>query len=255
LLYELKEDDLVVIKISGEALSGPDEKNPIFPYDPETALRIVQEIVAAKAKMPMRRIAIVPGGGNVFRGAKGASQGMDRNEADNFGMLATVQNGVVLKDLFMRASSIIANLYSAVECAKVAAPYIRGKVLSDLSKGRVVILAGGIGRPYFTTDTAGASYALELGAKLLAKGTNVKGVFDRDPRVDPNAKFIPMLDYDRATREKLGVMDGESWPLCEKTKLPIRIFSLKEHGNITRVLLAEPIGSLVTDSQQSLALA
>ena len=205
--------------------------------------------------MPTRGIAIVPGGGNIFRGAKGASQGMNRSEADNFGMMATVQNGVVLKDLLTRACGVQTTLFSAIECAKVAAPYIRGKAMSDISKGRVVILAGGIGRPFFTTDTAGASYALELGAQLLAKATNVKGVFNKDPEQHSDAVFLPTLDYDRATLDKLAVMDGEAWPLCQRHKVPIRIFSLKEAGNITRVLLGEPLGSLVSEAQQSMALA
>lgn len=255
MLHALKEHDLVVMKISGEAFAGPDEKNPIFPYDPDTALRIAQEIAAAKGKMPTRGIAIVPGGGNIFRGAKGASQGMNRSEADHFGMMATVQNGVVLKDLLNRVCGVHATLFSAIECAKVAAPYIRGKALSDISKGRVVILAGGIGRPFFTTDTAGVSYALELGAQLLAKATNVKGVYTRDPREFPDAEFIPSLDYDRATLGKIAVMDAEAWPLSQKHKVPIRVFSLKEHGNITRVLLGEPLGSLVSDLPQAAAHA
>lgn len=244
---ELDEDDLVVLKLSGEALAGPDKEHPIFPYDPDTALRIMQEIAASKSMNPRRRIAIVPGGGNIFRGAKGASKGMDRNEADYFGMLATVQNGLTFKDLLKRACGVETTLYSAIECDKVAAPYIRGKVLSDLKKGRVVILAGGIGRPFFTTDTGAASYALELGARLLAKATNVRGVFTADPEKYPDAEFLPFVSYDRATVDKIAVMDGEAWPLCQRQKLQIRVFSLKEPGNITRVLDGEPIGSLVME--------
>jgi uridylate kinase len=249
--HELDEADLVVLKLSGEALAGPDEAHPIFPYDPDTVLRVAQEIAVVKAQNPRRKIAVVVGGGNIFRGAKGASQGMDRTEADYFGMLATIQNGVTLKDMLKRVCNIKTTLYSALECNKVAVPYIRGKVLSDLDKGRVAILAGGVGRPFFTTDTGAASYALELGAKLLAKATNVKGVFNKDPKKYVDAEFLPFIDYDRATVDKLGVMDGEAWPMCQKQKLPIRIFSLKEAGNITRVLMGEPIGSLVMDPPSS----
>lgn len=253
--HELKDDDLVLLKVSGEALAGPDEERPVFPYDPETVLRVAKEIAEVKGQLPKRRIAIVIGGGNIFRGAKGASQGMDRTEADYFGMLATLQNGLVLRDMLQRVCGIETEHYSALLCPNVAAPYYVGKVKSSLKKNRVVILGAGVGRPFFTTDTGSASYALELKAKLLAKGTNVKGVFAADPRKNPDAEFLPYVSYDRATTDKLGVMDGESWPLCQKAKLPIRIFSLKEPGNITRVLLGEQIGSLVAEAPQPSAHA
>lgn len=252
---KLKGNDLILLKISGEALAGPDEERPNFPYDPETVLRVAQEIANAKQQLPERRIAIVVGGGNIFRGAKGASQGMDRTEADYVGMLATLQNGLILRDMLQRVCGLPTEHYSALLCPNVAAPYYVGKVKSSLEKNRVVILGAGVGRPFFTTDTGSASYALELRAKLLAKGTNVQGVFSADPRKNPNADFLPFVSYDRATTDKLAVMDGEAWPLCQKQRLPIRIFSLREAGNITRVLLGEPVGSLVAEAPQPTAHA
>lgn len=230
----------VLLKLSGEALNGPDK---IFPYDPETLLTIAKEITAAHKEGV--EIAIVVGGGNIFRGAKGASKGMNRVAADQFGMLATVQNGIVLHDLLTRECGVDARLMSALRMDEVAEPYLPKKATHHLSSGRVIVLAGGTGHAYCTTDYAAALRANEIGAHLLAKATNINGVYDKDPK-HADAQLLLQVSYDRCIREGLKVMDVESFGLCQEQKMPIRVFCAQKPGDITDVLMGAKIGSLVT---------
>jgi len=236
----------VLLKLSGEALLGPNEERPVFPYDPDTMLRIAREIAAAHHKDI--EIAIVVGGGNIFRGAIGASKGMNRVSADQFGMLATVQNGIALHDLLGRVCKIETRLMSGLEMRKVAEPYLPKKASHHLERGRVIVLAGGTGNPYCTTDYAAALRACEIEAKLLAKATNTDGLYTSDPRKDPDAVLIPFATYKRCLDEELRVMDTEAFALCRSENLPIRVFSLKKQNNIESVLTGENIGSLVSSA-------
>lgn len=237
----------VLLKLSGEALLG---KNNTFPYDPDTMLQIAEEIRQAYDKGV--EIAIVVGGGNIFRGANGASNGMNRTLADQFGMLATIQNGLALLDLIERKFKIQTRLMSGLDVARVAEPYIMRKAVRHLEEGRVIILAGGTGNPYCTTDYAAALRASEIGAVLVAKATNIDGVYDKDPRTNGDAVLLPHLTYKRCLEDQLGVMDTEAFALCRDQKMPIRVFSLKDEGNIVAALTGADIGSLVTSDGESL---
>lgn len=231
----------VLLKLSGEALLGPDS---VFPYCPKTMLQIAEEIKLAHDKSV--EIAIVVGGGNIFRGAKGASEGMDRTLADHFGMLATIQNGLALLDLLERKCRLEVRLMSGLVCNAVSEPYITRQAVRHLEKSRVVILAGGTGNTRCTTDYAAALRAAEIGAKFLAKATNIDGVYNKDPRKNPDAELLRQVSYEQCLRDDLKVMDTEAFALCRTEKMPIRVFSLKEPGNITNVLCgADDIGSLV----------
>ncbi|MBU0540337.1 UMP kinase [Patescibacteria group bacterium] len=232
----------IVLKLSGEAMLGP---NKIFPYDPEAMLRIAQEI--SDAHHQGSEIAIVVGGGNIFRGANGASRGMDRTLADQFGMLATIQNGLALLDLLERACGVKTRLMSGLEVNAVAEPYIMRRAARHLEKGRLVILAGGTGNPFCTTDYAAALRASEIRAELIAKATNTDGVYDKDPKTNSDAVLLPRASYDHCIRSDIKVMDTEAFALCRSQKIPIRIFSLAEKGNITAALTGAEIGSLISD--------
>lgn len=232
----------VVLKLSGEALSGHAK---IFPYDPDRLLQIAEELRDAHEKGT--EIAVVVGGGNIFRGATGASHGMNRTLADQFGMLATIQNGIALLDLLERHCGVKTRLMSGLEVHAVAEPYIMRRAVRHMEKGRIIILAGGTGNPYCTTDYAAALRASEMGAQFLAKATNIDGVYTEDPKTHPDAKLLPVVSYDQCIRDGIRVMDTEAFALCRSQRLPIRIFSVKEHGAITAVLTGSEIGSLVTD--------
>lgn len=231
----------VLLKLSGEALAG--KEVPKFPYDPATMLQIAEEIKAACEKGT--EVAIVVGGGNIFRGARGASEGMNRSLADQFGMLATIQNGLALLDLLERTCRLKARLMSGLRCDSVAEPYIMRKAVRHLEEGRVVILAGGTGNPFCTTDYAAALRANEIGARLLAKATNIDGIYDRDPHKHPDATRLDRVTYQHCLDRDLKVMDAEAFALCRDQQMPIRVFSLKDPGNITSVLTGADIGSLV----------
>lgn len=231
----------VLLKLSGEALAGKDI--PKFPYDPATMLQIAEEIKAAHDKGV--EVGIVVGGGNIFRGAKGASEGMNRTLADQFGMLATIQNGLALLDLLERICRLQVRLMSGLRCDKVAEPYIMRKAVRHLQEGRVVILAGGTGNPYCTTDYAAALRANEIGAKLLAKATNIDGIYDKDPNKHKDAVRLVRITYQNCLDNDLKVMDAEAFALCRDQQMPIRVFSLRDQGNITSVLTGADIGSLV----------
>lgn len=236
----------ILLKLSGEALLGP---NNAFPYDPDTMLQIAEEIRAAHDKG--REVAVVVGGGNIFRGANGASNGMDRTLADQFGMLATMQNGLALLDLLERKCGIKTRLMSGLRVDAVAEPYITRRAIRHLEKERVIILAGGTGNPFCTTDYAAALRASEIEAQLLAKATNIDGVYDQDPRRHPEAQLLPHVTYDRCIREDIKVMDTEAFALCRSGGIPIRVFSLKSKGNIVKALTGVEIGSLVSSAGEA----
>jgi uridylate kinase len=236
----------VLLKLSGEALLGPDEQSPVFPYDPNTMLRIAKEIAAAHEKSV--EIAIVVGGGNIFRGATGASKGMNRVAADQFGMLATIQNGIVLHDLLTRVCGLECRLMSGLITPAAAEPFLYKKAISHLKRGNVIILAGGTGNPYCTTDYASALRASEIEAKIILKATNVNGLYDKDPRKHSNAELLRHATYKRCLDEDLRVMDTQAFAHCRDENMPIRVFSLKEPGNIEAALTGAEIGSLVSAS-------
>lgn len=234
--------ELVLLKISGEALSGTEGK---FPFDSEVALRIAQEVKVARDEGI--KVAIVVGGGNIFRGATGASKGMDRVAADQFGMMATIQNGIVMRDMLERVCGVTVRLMSALEIKDVAEPYIVQRATRHLQNGHVIILAGGTGHAFCTTDYAAAVRASDIRAPLIVKATNVDGIYDKDPKKYPNeAVLLKTVSYDRCLRDELKVMDTEAFALCRDQDISIRVFSILEAGNITRALKGEPIGTLVT---------
>ena len=230
----------VLLKLSGEALMG-DRR---YGIDPETLARIADEIVAVqKAGV---QIAMVIGGGNIFRGVSGATQGIDRVAGDHMGMLATVINSLALQDALERRGAHT-RVNSAITMAEVAEPFIRRRAIRHLEKGRIVICAAGTGNPFFTTDSAAALRASELKCEIIFKATKVDGIYTSDPEKDANAVKIPHATYQRVLAERLQVMDAAAIDLARSSAIPIYIFSLREHGNIKRALLGEPIGSIVSD--------
>ena len=229
-----------VLKLSGEALCG----DTGYGVDPETLRAISGEIGEVQALGA--QIAIVIGGGNIFRGLRGSAQGMDRSSADYMGMLATVINAIALQDALEKLK-IQTRVLSALEIRQVAEPYIRRRAVRHLEKGRVVIFAAGTGNPFFSTDTAAALRAMEIGASLLLKATKVEGVFDKDPVKHEDATLFRRLSYDRVLADRLAVMDSTAITLCRDNNLPIRVCSLKRHGNVKRVVLGEDVGTLVTE--------
>jgi uridylate kinase len=230
----------VLLKLSGEALMG-DRK---YGIDPETLARIADEIVdVQKAGV---QIAMVIGGGNIFRGVSGATQGIDRVAGDHMGMLATVINSLALQDALERRGAHT-RVNSAITMAEVAEPFIRRRAIRHLEKGRIVICAAGTGNPFFTTDSAAALRASELKCEIIFKATKVDGIYTSDPEKDANAVKIPHATYQRVLAERLQVMDAAAIDLARGSAIPIYIFSLREHGNIKRALLGEPIGSIVSD--------
>ncbi len=230
----------VMLKLSGEALCG----DTGYGVDPETLRTISSEVGEVHALGA--EICLVIGGGNIFRGLRGSAQGMDRASADYMGMLATVINALALQDALEKLK-IPTRVLSALEIREVAEPYIRRRAMRHLEKKRVVIFAAGTGNPYFSTDTAAALRSMEIGAELLVKATKVEGVFDKDPAIHSDAVLLRRLSYDRVLAERLAVMDSTAITLCRDNKLPIRVCSLKQHGNVKRVVMGEDVGTLVTE--------
>src|SRR5256714_797146 len=230
----------VLLKLSGEALMG-DRK---YGIDADTLARIADEIVEVQAAGV--QIAMVIGGGNIFRGVSGATQGIDRVAGDHMGMLATVINSLALQDALERRGAHT-RVNSAITMAEVAEPFIRRRAIRHLEKGRIVICAAGTGNPFFTTDSAAALRANELECEIIFKATKVDGIYTSDPAKDPTAKKIARLTYQRVLAERLEVMDAAAIDLARGSNIPIYIFSLREKGNIRRALLGENIGSIVTD--------
>ncbi|SRR5579871_991604 len=228
----------VLLKLSGEALAGDNQH------------RIDEKVVRAIAKAVYEvqksgvEIALVIGGGNIYRGADGERMGMDRVSSDYMGMLATLINGLALQNALEQLGAHT-RVQSAIEMSKVAEPYIRRRALRHLEKGRIVIFAGGTGNPYFTTDTAAALRAIEIDADAMLKATNVDGIYSADPKKDPKAKKFDSLTYQDALDRRLKVMDSNAFALCMDNKLPIVVFSLQPPGNIHKAVWGEPIGTTV----------
>jgi uridylate kinase len=234
----------VLLKLSGESLMGDRE----YGVDPHTVTAIAREVVAVQEAGT--EVAIVVGGGNFYRGMKAAAEGMDRATADYAGMLATLLNALALQDALERLGAQT-RVQSAIAVSEVAEPYIRRRAIRHLEKGRVVIFAAGTGNPFFTTDTAAALRALEIGAEaiLMAK-SGIRGVYDGDPKEDANATFLPALTHLAAIERGLRVMDTTALSLCMENSLPIHVFELAA-GNILRVATGETVGTVISTPSHS----
>ncbi len=228
----------VLLKVSGEALAGPEG----FGIDPGKLEQVAAEVVTVHGLGVEQ--AIVIGGGNIFRGMAGSAAGMERSSADHMGMLATVMNALALQDA-LESRGLQTRVMSAISMRQIAEPYIRRRAVRHLGLGRVVIFAAGTGNPYFTTDTAAALRAAEIGAGALLKATRVDGVYDADPLIVPGAKLLPRISHLEALQRQLKVMDATALSLCMDTKMPIVVFNLAVAGNITRVVQGERVGTLV----------
>ena len=229
----------VVLKLSGEALAG----SVGYGIDPPVLERIAAEI---RDVVDLGvEVAIVIGGGNIFRGIAASAGGMDRATADYMGMLATIINALALQDALEKAG-LQTRVLSAIEMRAVAEPYIRRRAIRHLEKGRVVIFAAGTGNPFFTTDTAGALRAIEIGADAIIKATKVDGVYSSDPKADATAERLARVTYIEVLSRRLHVMDTTAISLCMENALPIIVFDLTRSGNIKRIVLGEPVGSIVS---------
>jgi uridylate kinase len=229
-----------MLKLSGEALLGAED----YGIDPIVLTRIASEI--RELQDLGVQIGVVIGGGNIFRGAGLARAGMDRVTGDHMGMLATVINALALQDSLERMGSV-ARVMSALQMHQISEDYIRRRAVRHLEKGRVAIFAAGTGNPFFTTDTAAALRAIEIGADILVKATKVNGVFSADPMQNPDAKRYRRISFDKVLSEKLDVMDATAIVMCRDNHLPIRVFDLSEPKALTGVVKGEDIGTLVTE--------
>jgi uridylate kinase len=230
----------VMLKLSGEALLGTRG----YGISPETCAAIAKEI--REIKELKVELAIVIGGGNIFRGLAGSKHGLDRTAGDYMGMLATVINALALQDA-LEKHGVSTRVQSAIEMRAVAEPFIRRRAMRHLEKGRVVIFAAGTGNPYFSTDTTAALRASEINADVLLKATKVDGIYSADPTTNPSAKRYDKLTYMDALKGRLNVMDSTAFSLCMDNRIPIVVFNLFEYGNIRRAILGEPIGTLVSE--------
>ena len=228
----------ILLKLSGEALMGDDQ----FGINRATIERIVREV--AEVTHLGVEVAVVIGGGNIFRGVAGGSVGMDRATADYMGMLATVMNALALADA-MNHQGLTARVMSAIAIDQVVEPYVRPKALQYLEEGKVVVFAAGTGNPFFTTDTAAALRGAEIGAEIVLKATKVDGVYTADPKKDPSATRYDKLSFDDAMSQNLGIMDATAFALCRDQKLPIKVFSIFKNGGLKRVVMGEDEGTLV----------
>lgn len=231
--------DRVLLKLSGEALMGDLD----YGIEPVVIQRIAAEI--ATAQKAGVEIAIVIGGGNIFRGAGLARAGMDRVTGDYMGMLATVMNALAIQDA-LESQGVFARVMSALQIHEVCEDYIRRRAERHLEKGRVVILAAGTGNPFFTTDTAASLRAIEIGADILLKATKVDGVYDCDPVDNPNAKRYDTVSFDKILTDKLSVMDATAIVMCRDNDLPLRVFDLSRDNALTQAMSGENVGTLVT---------
>ena len=231
----------VLLKLSGEALMG----ELSYGIDAGVVQSIAQEITEVIQNGV--QVAIVVGGGNIFRGIKGAAAGMDRATADYIGMIATVMNAMTLQDALER-NGVPTRVQTAIEMKEVAEPYIRRRAIRHLEKGRVVIFGAGSGNPYFTTDTTAALRAAEINAEVVFKATRVDGIYDSDPRTNPHARRYQSLTYGHVLTQDLRVMDGTAIALCRDNNIPITVFDLSVKGNIRRALMGESIGTIVGGS-------
>jgi uridylate kinase len=228
----------VLLKLSGESLAG-DQGYGIDPQTINAIAKEIREVVDSGVQL-----ALVIGGGNIFRGLAASSKGMDRASADYMGMLATMINSLAMQDALEKAG-VATRVQSAIAMAEVAEPYIRRRAMRHLEKGRVVIFGAGTGNPYFTTDTAASLRAMEINAQVILKGTKVDGVYSADPKKDPDAIKLPELTYIDVLKKGLQVMDATAISLCMDNKLPIIVFDLTTEGNIKKVIGGEEIGTIV----------
>jgi uridylate kinase len=231
----------VLLKLSGEALMG----NLGYGIDPAVVQDIAQEV--AEVVADGCQVAIVVGGGNIFRGVKAASAGMDRATADYIGMIATVMNAMTLQDA-LEQIGVRTRVQTAIAMQEVAEPYIRRRAIRHLEKGRVVVFGAGSGNPFFTTDTTAALRAAEIDAEVIFKATKVDGIYDSDPKVNPDARLYRTLTYNHVLTQDLRVMDSTAIALCKENNLPILVFNLAERGNIRRAINGETVGTLVGGS-------
>jgi uridylate kinase len=228
----------ILLKLSGEALLGKRQ----YGVDPDFCAFIAAQV--AEVHRLGVQVGIVVGGGNIFRGLAAAARGMDRATGDYMGMLATVMNALALQDAFERAG-VQTRVMSAIAMNEVAEPYIRRRAVRHLEKGRVIILAAGTGNPYFTTDTAAALRAVEIGAEIILKATKVDGVYDADPVTNPGAKRYEHLTYGQVLSDRLGVLDATAVSLCMENETPIIVFDLNKPENVRRVALGEAVGTRI----------
>ncbi len=229
----------ILVKLSGEALMGDSD----YGIDPLMLKRVAGELVEITGMGA--QVAVVIGGGNIFRGAGLARAGMDRVTADQIGMLATVMNSLAMQDA-IESLGANARVMSAIRINEVAEDYVRRRAIRHLEKGRIVIFAAGIGNPFFTTDTAASLRAIEIGAELLLKATKVNGVYSDDPMRNPAAQRYQRLSFDRVLDDRLAVMDATAIVLCRDNRLPLRVFNLSNSGDLPRVVRGEDVGTLVT---------
>jgi len=229
----------ILLKLSGEALQGKNERGIDF-----KEVRIIAQQIKEVSELGVE-LAVVVGGGNIFRGKEAASEGMDHSMADYIGMLGTVINSLVLQDILEKLG-VHTRVQTAIGMQELAEPYIRRRAIRHLEKGRVVIFGGGTGNPYFTTDTTAALRAIEINAEVVLKATKVDGVFTEDPKINRSAKKYEKLKYMEVLKKRLGVMDATAVSLCMDHKLPIVVFNLLTKGNIKKVVLGERVGTRVT---------
>ena len=231
----------VLLKLSGEALMGSDA----YGINREVLQRVAAEIKSVAAAGV--QLAVVIGGGNIFRGIAPSAQGMDRASADYMGMLATVMNSLAMQDA-LEKQGVPVRVQSALRIDQVVEPYVRRRAIRHLEQGRVLIFAAGTGNPFFTTDTAATLRGAEIGADIVLKATKVDGVYDRDPVKHADAKRYETIGYDEVLEKRLGVMDAASIALCRDQNMPVRVFSLHKPGNLMRVCLGENVGTLVSST-------
>lgn len=229
----------VLLKLSGEALAG----DRGFGIEPSVVDRLTDEIRSI-AGMGIQ-LGVVIGGGNIVRGAIASRQGMDRVQADYMGMLATVINALAIQDL-LEAKGVQTRVMTAIRMEEIAEPYIRRRAMRHMEKGMVVIFAGGTGNPYFSTDTAAVLRAIEMESDVVIKATKVQGVFTSDPKLDPNARFLPTITFQEVMARELGVMDAAAVSLCKENGLPIIVLNLQERGAVAAAIRGEHVGTLVS---------
>ncbi|MEI7583907.1 UMP kinase [Runella sp.] len=231
----------ILLKLSGEALSGPDKKQVIDFDILQQFAKEVKTIVDAGVQ-----VAVVIGGGNIFRGASVEKSGIDRVQGDHMGMLATVINSMAIQSS-LEKYGMVTRLLSAIKMEQVAEPMIRRRAVRHLEKGRIVIFGAGTGNPYFTTDSAGALRAIEINADAVLKGTRVDGIYTADPEKDPTATRYEKISYDEALSKNLKIMDLTAFALCKENNLPIIVFDMNKPGNLLRLINGESVGTLVTN--------
>ncbi len=231
----------ILLKLSGEAMGSGQ-----LGIDPEAVDALAREVIAAREQCP--QLCLVVGGGNIFRGMAAAAKGFDRASADYMGMLATVMNAIALQGSLEKHGAET-RVQSAIPMASISEPYIRRRALRHLEKGRIVLFAAGTGNPYFTTDTAAALRAAEMGCDALFKGTSVDGVYTADPKTDPSAKRYEKLSFHRVLSDDLRVMDGAAVALCRDNNIPIVVFNVREPGNLAKVLAGGGTATIVQNEE------